>query len=43
MHEAFCEPSKRFADIILPEGRNEVALRLLRAKIDSLVAGTRVD
>jgi uridine kinase len=38
MHEAFCEPSKRFADLILPEGgRNEVALRLLRAKIDSLV------
>jgi uridine kinase len=41
MHEAFCEPSKRFADLILPEGgRNEVALRLLRAKIDSLVKST---
>ncbi|HZU97461.1 MAG TPA: uridine kinase [Planctomycetota bacterium] len=38
MHEAFCEPSKRFADLIVPEGgRNEVALKLLRAKIDSLV------
>ncbi len=38
MHEAFCEPSKRFADLILPEGgRNEVALRLLRAKVDSLI------
>jgi uridine kinase len=42
MHEAFCEPSKRFADLILPEGgRNEVALKLLRAKIDSLVEGPR--
>jgi uridine kinase len=39
MHEAFCEPSKRFADLIVPEGgRNEVALKLLRAKIDSLVS-----
>lgn len=41
MHEAFCEPSKRFADLIVPEGgRNEVALKLLRAKIDSLVKST---
>src|SRR5262249_4185025 len=39
MHEAFCEPSKRFADLILPEGKNEVALKLLRTKIDSLVRG----
>ena len=38
MHDAFCEPSRRFADLIVPEGgRNEVALELLRAKIDSLV------
>lgn len=43
MHEAFCEPSKRFADLILPEGgRNEVALKLLRTKIDSLVKGSAV-
>jgi uridine kinase len=40
MHNAFCEPSKRFADLILPEGRNDVALRLLTAKIDSLLRGT---
>jgi uridine kinase len=38
MHEAFCEPSKRFADLILPEGgRNEVALKLLRTKIEALI------
>lgn len=42
MHEAFCEPSKRFADIIMPEGgRNEVALKLLRTKIDVLVKGSK--
>ncbi len=37
MHEAFCEPSKRFADIIMPESRNEVALKLLRTKIEALI------
>jgi uridine kinase len=39
MHLAFCEPSRRHADLILPEGRNDVALRLLTAKIESLLAG----
>jgi uridine kinase len=34
MHEAFVEPSKRYADIIIPEGgHNTVALNLLAAKI----------
>ena len=33
MHETFVEPSKRFADIIVPEGgRNKVAIDLLRIK-----------
>jgi uridine kinase len=39
MHIAFCEPSRRHADLILPEGRNDVAIRLLTAKIDSLLTG----
>jgi uridine kinase len=35
MHEAFVEPSKRFADIIIPEGgHNTVALSLLISKIE---------
>jgi uridine kinase len=39
MHLAFVEPSKRFADVIIPEGgENKVAvemlLSLVRAKID---------
>jgi uridine kinase len=34
MHLAFVEPSKRFADIIVPEGgENQVAINLLRAAI----------
>lgn len=38
MHETFVEPSKRFADIIVPEGgRNKVAIDLLRTKITSLI------
>lgn len=35
MHEAFVEPSKRYADIIIPEGgHNMVALSLLVSKIE---------
>ena len=34
MHEAFVEPSKRFADIIVPHGgRNHAALDMVAAKI----------
>lgn len=40
MHETFVEPSKRFADIIVPEGgKNKVAIDLLRTKITSLING----
>jgi len=36
MHEQFIEPSKRYADIIVPEGKtNTVALDLLMTKINS--------
>lgn len=38
MHEAFVEPSKRKADIIIPEGsHNEVAMDLLLTKISSII------
>ena len=36
MHEAFVEPSKRYADIIVPRGgRNHAALDMVAAKIQS--------
>lgn len=38
MHEAFVEPSKRKADIIIPEGsHNSVAMDLLITKITSII------
>lgn len=38
MHEQFVEPSKRFADIIIPEGGfNEVAIDLIAARIKALL------
>lgn len=39
MHLEFVEPSKRYADIIVPEGgRNEVAMEMIVARIESLLA-----
>lgn len=39
MHLQFIEPSKRYADIIIPEGvENRVGVDLLRTKVRSLVA-----
>ena len=38
MHEQFVEPSKYFADIIIPEGsENRVAIDLIRTKINSIL------
>lgn len=38
MHEQFIEPSKRYADVIIPEGaRNVVAIDLLTTKISSII------
>ncbi len=39
MHEQFIEPSKRYADVIVPEGgKNEVAVDLLTTKISSIIS-----
>jgi uridine kinase len=39
MHEEFVEPSKRFADLLIPEGGyNRVAVDILLAKIHALLA-----
>jgi uridine kinase len=38
MHEEFVEPSKRFADVIIPEGGfNEVAMDMIAARIKTLL------
>ena len=38
MHNLFVEPSKRYADVIIPEGgKNSVALDLLMTKISSII------
>ena len=40
MHEAFIEPSKRYADIIIPEGgHNTVALSLLVSRVERHLRG----
>ena len=39
MHLEFVEPSKRYADIIVPEGgRNEVALEMIVARLEALLS-----
>jgi uridine kinase len=38
MHIEFVEPSKRFADMIIPEGgHNEVAIEMVAARIRGLL------
>jgi uridine kinase len=39
MHEQFVEPTKRNADLIIPEGANSVAVSLLEEKIRAEVSG----
>jgi uridine kinase len=42
MHLEFVEPSKRYADVIIPEGGfNEVAIEMVAARLRALVAETR--
>ncbi|HXI11615.1 MAG TPA: uridine kinase [Thermoanaerobaculia bacterium] len=39
MHEEFVEPSKRYADLIIPEGgENQVALDAILARVEQLLA-----
>ena len=39
MHEEFVEPSKRYADLIVPEGaRNEVAIEAVVARVNAILA-----
>jgi uridine kinase len=43
MHLEFVEPSKRYADLIIPEGGyNRIAVDVLITKIRSLIAGASV-
>lgn len=43
MHEQFVEPSKRYADIIIPEGaHNTVAIDLLTTKIGSIISASMI-
>jgi uridine kinase len=39
MHEQFIEPSKKHADLIIPEGANSVAVNLLEEKVQAEVNG----
>lgn len=42
MHLEFVEPSKRYADVIIPEGGfNTVAMDMVIARIEALVAGNK--
>lgn len=42
MHEAFIEPSKKYADLIIPEGgENEVGIRLLSILTEKYLTGDR--
>ena len=39
MHDRFVEPSKRYADVIIPEGgKNEVALNMLLTQVENCIA-----
>ncbi|MFB6126069.1 MAG: uridine kinase [Halolamina sp.] len=42
MHEQFIEPTKKRADLIIPEGANSVAVNLLEEKIQAEVDGEAV-
>lgn len=44
MHMEFVEPSKRYADVIIPEGgMNEVAMEMVVARIEALLGPARDD
>ena len=38
MHHEFCEPTKAYADVIIPRGaKNRVAVEMVRARLMSLL------
>ncbi|WP_435194237.1 uridine kinase [Natronomonas sp. EA1] len=39
MHEQFVEPTKKEADLIIPEGVNDTAVDLLRERVEGVVSG----
>lgn len=39
MHNKYVEPTKKYADIIINGGMNEIAFDILKAKIDALLKG----
>ena len=42
MHLEFVEPSKRYADVILPEGgQNQIGIEMVRARVEKELAGRR--
>lgn len=44
MHQEFVEPSKRYADVIIPEGGfNTVALDMVVARVEALLQGGRAE
>jgi uridine kinase len=43
MHEQFIEPTKKHADLIIPEGANSVAINLLEEKVAAEASGDAVD
>ncbi|KAA9002411.1 uridine kinase [Paenibacillus spiritus] len=44
MHEAFIEPSKKYADLIIPEGgQNEVGIQLLAVLTEKYLTGEKWD
>ena len=44
MHEEFVDPSKKHADIIIPEGgKNQVAIDLMTTKIASILQESSKD
>lgn len=38
MHNQFVEPSKRYADVIIPTGLNSVALEMVIARLEQILA-----
>jgi uridine kinase len=38
MHNQFIEPSKRNADVILPQGANDPAVDMITARVNALIA-----